>query len=120
GGNAGAATGPLLAAFIVLPFGQRSIAWFGMAALTAMTILLRVGGWYKQRLLSSAKTARARVQSALPSARVRWSLPILVLLVFSKNVYLASLSSFYTFYLIEKFSLSIASAQLHLFVLLGA
>jgi MFS transporter, FSR family, fosmidomycin resistance protein len=120
GGNAGAATGPLLAAFVVLPFGQRSIAWFGMAALTAMTILIRVGGWYKERIISSAQSASARVQSALPSARVRWSLLILVLLVFSKNVYLASLSSFYTFYLIEKFSLSIASAQLHLFVLLGA
>ena len=120
GGNAGAATGPLLAAFVVVPFGQRSIAWFGMAALMAMTILIRVGGWYKERILSSAQSARARVRSALPSARVRWSLLILVLLVFSKNVYLASLSSFYTFYLIEKFSLSIESAQLHLFVLLAA
>jgi FSR family fosmidomycin resistance protein-like MFS transporter len=120
GGNAGAATGPLLAAFVVLPFGQRSIAWFGMAALTAMTILIRVGGWYKQRIFSAAQSASARVQSALPSARVRVSLLILVLLVFSKNVYLASLSSFYTFYLIEKFSLSIESAQLHLFVLLAA
>jgi FSR family fosmidomycin resistance protein-like MFS transporter len=120
GGNAGAATGPLLAAFIVLPNGQRSIAWFSMTALAAMAILVRVGGWYKQRLLSLAQHARAGVHAALPGGRVRWALLILVLLVFSKNVYLASLSSFYTFYLIEKFGISVQSAQLHLFVLLGA
>ena len=119
GGNAGSATGPLLAAFIVLPNGQRSIAWFSVAALAAMGILIRVGGWYRNHLLASAHIARARARAAIPG-RVWWALAILVLLVFSKNVYLASLSSFYTFYLIEKFSLSVQSAQLHLFILLGA
>ncbi len=120
GGNAGSATGPLLAAYIVLPYGQRSIAWFSVTALAAMTILTHVGRWYREHLAETARIAVAHVRSALPSSRVRWSLLILVLLVFSKNVYLASLSSFYTFYLIDKFQLSVQSAQLHLFVLLGA
>jgi MFS transporter, FSR family, fosmidomycin resistance protein len=120
GGNAGSAMGPLLAAFIVLPNGQRSIAWFALGALTAMTVLARVGSWYKAHLVSQAKMAHAAVRSALPAGRVRWALVILMLLVFSKNIYMASLSSFYTFYLIEKFGLSVQSAQLHLFMFLGA
>ena len=120
GGNAGSATGPLLAAFIVLPNGQRSIAWFGVTALTAMAILARVGSWYRVRIADAKRSAATRIRAALPGSRVRWALLILVLLVFSKNVYLASLSSFYTFYLIEKFQLTVQSAQLHLFVLLGA
>jgi FSR family fosmidomycin resistance protein-like MFS transporter len=119
GGNAGSATGPLLAAYIVLPFGQRSIAWFGVTALTAMAILVRVGRWYREHLTATARAAGMRVRGAIPR-RTLWALGILVLLVFSKNVYLASLSSFYTFYLIDKFDLSVQSAQLHLFVLLGA
>jgi FSR family fosmidomycin resistance protein-like MFS transporter len=119
GGNAGSATGPLLAAYIVLPFGQRSIAWFGVTALTAMAILVRVGRWYREHLAATARAAGMRVRGAIPR-RTLWALGILVLLVFSKNVYLASLSSFYTFYLIDKFGLSVQSAQLHLFVLLGA
>jgi FSR family fosmidomycin resistance protein-like MFS transporter len=120
GGNAGSATGPLLAAYVVVPFGQRSIAWFGVAALTAMAILLRVGRWYKDHVGAPARSAGTSMRAALPGARVRWALLILVLLVFSKNVYLASLSSFYTFYLIGKFNLSLQSAQVHLFVLLAA
>ncbi|HLG55234.1 MAG TPA: MFS transporter [Vicinamibacterales bacterium] len=120
GGNAGSATGPLLAAFIVLPYGQRSIAWFALGALTAMTILWRVGGWYKEHLVVHAKAAHTAIRQGLPAARVRWSLFILMLLVFSKNVYLASLTSFYTFYLIDKFGVSVRSAQLHLFIFLGA
>ena len=120
GGNAGSATGPLLAAFIVLPYGQRSIAWFAVTALAAMAILTRVGTWYKQHLAERAKTAAARVHSSLPKGRVRWALLILVALVFSKNVYLASLTSFYTFYLIQRFGVSVQSAQMHLFVLLAA
>jgi FSR family fosmidomycin resistance protein-like MFS transporter len=120
GGNAGSATGPLLAALVVLPNGQRSIAWFSVTALAAMAILLRVGNWYKHRIAAAARTARKQASAALVSSRVRWALLILVLLVFSKNVYLASLSSFYTFYLIEKFALSVESAQIHLFILLAA
>ena len=120
GGNAGSATGPLLAAFIVLPYGQRSIAWFALGALAAMAILARVGTWYKEHLVVHAKAAHAAVRSGLPAGRVRWALLILMLLVFSKNVYLASLTSFYTFYLIHKFGVSVQSAQLHLFIFLGA
>jgi FSR family fosmidomycin resistance protein-like MFS transporter len=119
GGNIGSSTGPLLAAFIVLPFGQRSIAWFAVAAFVAITILVRVGSWYGEHLLATAHAARATVHPPI-SARTWIALGILVLLVFSKNVYLASLSSYYTFYLIQTFSLSVQSAQLHLFMLLGA
>ena len=120
GGNAGASTGPLLAAFIVVPNGQRSIAWFGAAALAAMAILTRVGHWYKGHVPSLVRARQSSLLSAIPSGRVRWALIILVLLVFSKNIYLASMSSFYTFYLIDKFDLSVRSAQIHLFVFLGA
>ena len=120
GGNAGSATGPLLAAYVVLPNGQRSIAWFGAAALAAMTILTRVGHWYKGHVPALVKAKQGSLLSAIPSTRVRWALIILVLLVFSKNIYLASMSSFYTFYLIDRFGLSVQSAQIHLFVFLGA
>jgi FSR family fosmidomycin resistance protein-like MFS transporter len=120
GGNAGSATGPLLAAFIVLPYGQRSIAWFAVTALAGMTILARVGAWYKGHLAALAKAAPVRAHAAIARARVRWALVILVLLVFSKNVYLAGLTTFYTFYLIETFNVSVQSAQVHLFILLAA
>jgi MFS transporter, FSR family, fosmidomycin resistance protein len=120
GGNAGSAAGPLLAAFIVLPYGQRSIAWFGVVAFIGMTILTRVGAWYKAHLVVHAHAARVAIGHGLSSVRVRWSLVILMLLVFSKNVYLVSITSFYTFYLIHKFGVSVQSAQLHLFVFLGA
>lgn len=120
GGNFGQSLGPLLAAYIVLPFGQRSIAWFSITALAAMTILFRVGTWYRQHIVANVKSAGAALRSAVPGRRVKIALTILMLLVFSKNVYLASLTSFYTFYLIHKFNVSVQSAQLHLFVLLGA
>ena len=120
GGNAGSAMGPLLAAFIVLPHGQRSIAWFGVTALVAMTILTRVGAWYKAHLAAQAARPRPKPAAGLPDGKVMRSLAILVALVFSKNVYLASLTSFYTFYLIHKFGISVQNAQLHLFLFLGA
>jgi FSR family fosmidomycin resistance protein-like MFS transporter len=120
GGNAGSAAGPLLAAWVVLPYGQRSIAWVSLLALAAIAILMRVGGWYRGHIVAGAHAARAHLRAGLPAGRVRWALVILVLLVFSKNVYLASLTSFYTFYLIDKFGLSVQSAQIHLFILLGA
>ena len=119
GGNFGSSAGPLLAAFIVLPYGQRSIAWFAGTALLAMVILFRVGSWYRHHLLTGGKAARASLRPVLPT-RVWIALGVLVLLVFSKNVYLASLTSYYTFYLIDKFQLSVQSAQLHLFMLLAA
>ena len=120
GGNAGSAMGPLLAAFIVLPRGQGSIAWFAVTALIGIVILARVGAWYQHHLPSHVAAARQTPPSPVPAATVRRSLAILVALVFSKNVYLASLTSFYTFYLINKFGLSVQSAQLHLFILLAA
>jgi MFS transporter, FSR family, fosmidomycin resistance protein len=119
GGNAGSALGPLLAAFIVLPNGQRSIAWFALTALLAMTILTRVGAWYRAHLVAQAARPKV-VPAGLPGGHVLRSLAILVALVFSKNVYLASLTSFYTFYLIHKFGISVQNAQLHLFLFLGA
>ncbi len=120
GGNAGSAAGPLLAAFIVLPNGQKSIAWFSAAALLGIGILTRVGMWYREHLAAPKAARTSNLHAELPSGKVKLSLAILVALVFSKNVYLASLTSFYTFYLIHKFGISVQSAQIHLFVLLAA
>ncbi|MGN6763872.1 MAG: MFS transporter, partial [Rhizobiaceae bacterium] len=113
GGNFGSAIGPLLAAFIVLPFGQSSLAWFSLAALTAMVVLWNVGGWYKRNHAAVAKRAKAYgAPPALPRARVVATLVILGMLVFSKYIYLASLSSYYTFYLIHKFGVSVQTSQI--------
>jgi MFS transporter, FSR family, fosmidomycin resistance protein len=120
GGNAGQALGPLLAAFIVLPYGQRSIAWFAIAALTAIVILSGISRWYRDHLVATANRAAVVVAHGISAMRVRVSLVVLVLLVFSKNVYLASLTTFYTFYLIGKFGVGVQTAQLYLFMLLGA
>jgi MFS transporter, FSR family, fosmidomycin resistance protein len=119
GGNFGQSMGPLMAAYIVLPYGQGSIAWFGIIALIAMTILFQVGTWYRGHMVATVRSAVAAVHTAVPT-RTKIALTILMLLVFSKNVYLASLTSFYTFYLIHKFGVSVQSAQLHLFMLLAA
>jgi MFS transporter, FSR family, fosmidomycin resistance protein len=121
GGNAGTSFGPLLAAFIVLPAGQRSIAWFSAAALVAITILSRVGAWYKAHL--PTRKARARTQGSDPSLssrKIAVAIAVLLALIFSKFFYLASISSYYIFYLISKFHLSVRDAQLHLFLFLGA
>jgi FSR family fosmidomycin resistance protein-like MFS transporter len=120
GGNAGSAMGPLLAAFVVLPNGQRSIAWFAGVAMLGIFILTRVGSWYKHHPSTKRKSKSGEAHSGLPAMKVKISLAVLVALVFSKNVYLASLTSFYTFYLISRFQVSVQSAQVHLFVLLGA
>jgi FSR family fosmidomycin resistance protein-like MFS transporter len=120
GGNAGSAIGPLLAAFIVLPHGQRSSAWFAVTALAAIAILARIGSWYRTHLAERARGPAPLTATGLPRAQVRRALVILAALVFSKNVYLASLTSFYTFYLIHKFGVSVQSAQVHLFILLAA
>ena len=120
GGNAGQALGPLLAAFIVLPNGQRSIAWFAIAALTAIVILSGIGRWYRDHLVATANRPPVIVTHGISPRRVRVSLVVLVMLVFSKNVYLASLTTFYTFYLIGKFGVGVQTAQLYLFMLLGA
>jgi MFS transporter, FSR family, fosmidomycin resistance protein len=118
GGNAGSALGPRLAALIVLPGGQRSIAWFSLAAILAMFLLSRVGGWYK-RFAQVKRSAHSHASKTL-SPRVLAALGILIVLVFSKFFYLASLSNYYTFYLIDRFHVSVRDAQMHLFLFLGA
>jgi MFS transporter, FSR family, fosmidomycin resistance protein len=122
GGNTGAAVGPLLAAWIILPHGRVSMSWFGCAALIAIGILARVGSWYKNQHLDRTRTAAKGSPGASPvSPRVAaWSILILVLLLFSKYFYVASISSYYSFFLIEKFHISVRSAQVHLFVFLFA
>ena len=120
GGNIGSATGPLLAAFIVMPRGQSSVAWFAIAALTAMVMLVKIGGWYAHNLPAHRAARKAAAESRLPRRTVVVSMAILGALIFSKYFYLASLTSYYTFYLIGKFHVSAQQAQLHLFVFLGA
>ncbi len=123
GGNAGSAAGPLLAAFIVLPHGQASLAWFSLAALLGMALLGKVGVWAKQYRAARAnapKRTSDHGDHSLPSKKVKWAIAILVALVFSKFVYMASLGSYYTFYLISKFHVPVQSAQVYLFVFLGA
>jgi len=120
GGNAGSSTGPLLAAFIVLPKGQHTIAWFAIAALIAMIILTQVGAWYKTHHPPTAKREAPTRHSTLSRRKVMVAMSILIALIFSKYIYLASLSSYYTFYLITKFHVSVQNAQIHLFLFLGA
>lgn len=121
GGNAGSAIGPLLAAFIVVPRGQSSIAWFSIAAILAITVLFQVGRWYRGHLSNRPAQSRAGAgPPALSRARVAFSIGILMCLIFSKYIYLVSLSSYYTFYLIDKFALSVPAAQIYLFIFLGA
>ena len=119
GGNLGSAAGPLLAAFIVLPHGQSSVAWFSGLALLGIVVLVHVGHWYKTHgitRLAHGAGARARA----PRHHVALALTVLLALVFSKYVYLASITSYYTFYLIEHFHVSVRSSQLHLFVFLAS
>ena len=121
GGNFGQALGPLLAAFIVLRFGQSSIAWFSIAALVSMAFLFRVGTWYKTSgAMHAARKRQSSRHEAVSQRQVVTAVAILLALLFSKFVYLASLGSYYTFYLISRFGLSVQSAQIHLFVFLGA
>jgi FSR family fosmidomycin resistance protein-like MFS transporter len=124
GGNVGSALGPILGAFIVVPRGQSSIAWFSSAALLAMVVLFSLGNWYR-RERQAAPLLRPRPHDAveplaLSRRKVGWSITILMVLVFSKSFYTASLNSYYTFYLISKFHVSLESAQIHLFVFLAA
>ena len=127
GGNLGGAVGPLLAAFIVLPRGQGAIAWVSMAALLGMLVLARVGLWYAAHL-REARAARAQKAAAsapgarlpMPGARAIFVLTVLMLLVFSKNVYSTSLSSYLTFYLMERFQLPVRDAQVQLFIYMAA
>ena len=121
GGNAGTAIGPLLAALVIVPFGQRSVAWFALAALAGIVVLTKVSRWYATHHVANAarKTAQA-VIAPYPRNVVLSAIVVLLVLIFSKYFYIAGLSSFYTFYLIEKFGLSVQSAQMHLFYFLFA
>lgn len=122
GGNAGSALGPLLAAFVVLRYGQASVGWFAAAAVLAIVLLLRVGHWYRDHGLRrlKARFATESVRPALPRRKVTMAIAVLIALIFSKVFYTASITSYYTFYLIEQFGVSVRSAQIHLFVFLGA
>jgi FSR family fosmidomycin resistance protein-like MFS transporter len=120
GGNAGSALGPLLAAFVVVPWGQRSLAWFAVGAVAAMVILGRVGVWYRGHLAELARRPRAAVASPVPRRRAAVAVLVLLVLVFSKYFYMAALTSYYTLYLIDVFGVGVADAQLRLFVFLGA
>ena len=120
GGNAGSAFGPLLAAAIIIPYGQGNVAWFGLFALFALFVLYRISRWYANHLnLFKLKQGQAATHD-LSKGRVLSALVVLGLLVFSKYFYMASFTSYFTFYLIEKFDLTVASSQLHLFLFLGA
>jgi FSR family fosmidomycin resistance protein-like MFS transporter len=121
GGNAGSAIGPLLAAFIVVPFGQGSISWFALVALAGMTVLWVVGRWYAAEGMRRLHAGRAvRAGHDLPQARVVLAIGVLIALTFSKFVYMAAYSSYYTFWLIDRFQVSVPQAQLFLFLFLLA
>jgi FSR family fosmidomycin resistance protein-like MFS transporter len=121
GGNFGSALGPLLAAFIVLPRGQSSLGWFSLAAVLAMIVLWQVGGWYKRNHVVKAKSVKASITThALSRKQVIITLCVLGMLIFSKFIYMACLSSYYTFYVIHKFNISVQESQIHLFVFLAA
>ncbi len=121
GGNMGSSIGPLLAAWIIVPYGQFSIVWFSLIALLAIFILTKVGNWYKGyviRVRAKQKHATTVLTPAFSKRKVAFSVAILLILIFSKYFYMASLTSYFTFYLINKFQVSIQSSQIYLFVFL--
>lgn len=121
GGNLGSSFGPLLAAAFIVPYGQGSIAWFSLAALLAIVILMQISKWYDHhRLGARGKASRHAAAVALPRNKVLISVVILLILIFSKYFYMASIGSYFTFYLISKFQLSVQSAQIYLFAFLFA
>ena len=121
GGNGGSAVGPLLAALIILPYGQHAIAWFALAALLAAVIMIRLGAWYKARLAYVVNHPQQPLLNHNISRRAKCgALVILILLVFSKYFYTACITSYFTFFLIDKFGVSVAASQIYLFVFLAA
>jgi len=117
GGNTGSSIGPLLAAAVIVPYGQRSVAWFALPALLGIVLLLQVGRWHaRQQHGTAVRRAAATAASPFPKRVVVGAIAVLLTLIFSKYFYVAGISTFYTFFLIEKFGLSVGSAQVHLFV----
>lgn len=120
GGNTGSALGPLLAAAIIIPYGQGHIAWFGLFAMFAILVLYGLSRWYRNHLNLFKLKQGGKATHGLSKGRVTFALVVLAVLVFSKYFYMTSLTSYFTFYLIEKFQLSVASSQMYLFLFLGA
>ncbi|ACU58614.1 MFS transporter [Chitinophaga pinensis] len=123
GGNAGSSLGPLLAAMIIVPKGQGSISWFALAALLAIVVMLNIASWYRNnthRIRSKSKGVDDVQHVQLSKGKVTFALSILLVLIFSKYFYMASMTSYYTFYLIDKFHISVQSAQVYLFIFLFA
>lgn len=122
GGNGGNALGPLLAALIVLPHGQGAIAWFGVAAVVAAMCLVGVGNWYRVQLANVVRRARtaAGTVAAVSAGRVRMAMGILVVLIFSKYFYIACMTNYFTFFLMDRFGVSVRESQLCLFAFLAA
>ncbi len=121
GGNLGGSLGPILAAMIIVPFGQSSILWFSILALLAIIVLLNVGSWYTHHMNRMRKKVTAITKGhGLSEAKVAWSVVILLVLIFSKYFYMASITSYFTFYLMHKFNVSIQTSQVHLFLFLFA
>lgn len=120
GGNTGSAFGPLLAAAIIIPYGQGNIAWFGLFAVFAILVLYGLSRWYRNHLALFKLKQGGKATHGLSKGRVTFALVVLAVLVFSKYFYMTSLTSYFTFYLIEKFHLSVSSSQMYLFLFLGA
>ena len=121
GGNAGSSIGPLLAALIVARFGQHNVVWFSLIALLAIVVLYNLGGWYKRntfRIKGKSHKAHSENKVFVTRKKIISSIAILLLLIFSKYFYLASMTSYYTFYLMEKFNVSVKDSQLYLFIFL--
>ncbi len=120
GGNVGTAIGPLLAAAVIVPFGQHSVAWFGLLAMLGVALLTQVSRWYAAHHIATAGRKKVVTASPYTSKVVAGAVAVLLLLIFSKYFYVAGISSFYTFYLMERFGLTVQNAQLHLFFFLFA
>ncbi len=120
GGNLGGSLGPILAAMIIVPFGQPSILWFSILALLAIVVLVNVGKWYTHHINRTRRKVSSVASHNLSKTKVAWSMVILLVLIFSKYFYVASITSYFTFYLMHKFNVSVQSSQMHLFLFLFA